>query len=251
LKLLLLDIETAPHVCFVWDLFEQRIPIDRVISSGYTLCWSAKWVGNSEVMYDSVYDSGPKKMLERVHKLLDEADAVIHYNGSSFDVPRLNREFLIHGLGPPAPYRQIDIYRVVKATFGFASKKLDFVLKELGLEGKEKHRGMDLWKGCMNQDPECWAEMKRYNCGDVSKLEPLYMRVRPWIRVHPNAGTYDEPGLPVCPNCGSGHLQRRGYAHTPVGKYGRWRCMGCGKWSRESAQEIPKEDRQNIMRPIA
>ena len=44
-------------------------------------------------------------MIKGIHKLLDECDAVIHYNGSKFDIPTLNKEFLLHGLHPPAPYK--------------------------------------------------------------------------------------------------------------------------------------------------
>lgn len=246
-----MDIETAPHVVYCWNLFDERVPIDRIISTGYTLCYAAKWYGSEEVIFDSVKNSGAKKMLKGVHDLLNEADAVIHYNGTSFDVPTLNKEFLVHGMGPPAPYRQIDMYRVVRATFRFASKKLDWVTRELGFEGKVKHKGMEMWTGCMAGDIESWAVMEKYNRQDVTELEKVYERIRPWIRIHPNAGVYDEPGLPVCPNCGSGEVQRRGYAITSIGKYGRYQCKPCGKWSRDSFQELPKEDRQNILRPVS
>lgn len=251
MKLLQLDIETAPNVVYVWGLYDQNISTTQIIASGYTLCYAAKWYGDDEVHFDSVRKSGMKRMLSGIHKLLNEADAVIHYNGRSFDIPTLNKEFLIHGLPPPAPYKQIDLYRVVKAEFRFPSKKLDYIAKELGFDGKEQHKGQAMWTGCMNGDAESWAEMEKYNRGDVRELERLYERLRPWIRSHPNAGVYDEPGLPVCPNCGSGRLERRGFAFTAIGKYARHVCKACGKWSREAAQEIPKEDRANIMRPLS
>jgi hypothetical protein len=203
------------------------------------------------VIFDSVRQSGAAKMVRHAHKLLSEADAVASYNGRSFDVPTLNKEFLLNGLSPPAPYKHIDLYRVVKSEFRFPSKKLDYISQELGFEGKTKHRGMDMWKGCMAGDPECWAEMEKYNRQDVTELEKVYERLRPWVRHHPNAGLYDEPGLPVCPNCGSGNIQRRGYSHTTMGKYGRYQCTACGKWARDSFQELPKEDRANILRPVS
>ena len=251
MKLLLLDCETAPMVVFAWGLFDQNISHKHIVEDGYTLCYAAKWYGSNDVIFDSVHKSGMKKMLSGVHDLLSEADAVITYNGQSFDIPVLNKEFLVHKMGPPAPYKQIDLYRVVKATFRFDSKKLDYVSKRLGYEGKVVNRGMDMWRDCMSGNAESWAEMEAYNRADIRELEGVYEDVRPWIRVHPNAGLYDEPGLPVCPNCGSGHLQRRGYAHTPVQKYARYQCMDCRKWMRDTLKELPREDTQNIMRPIA
>lgn len=251
MRLLLIDIETAPIVAYVWKLWDQNIPAKHIVEDGYTLCYAARWYGSEEVMFDSIKRSGMRKMLESVHKLLSEADAVITYNGKSFDVPVLNTEFLLHKIRPPAPFKHIDLYRVVGADFRFHSKKLDYISKRLGYEGKVENRGMDLWKDCMAGNDAAWVEMETYNRGDVIVLESVYEDLRPWIRVHPNAGLYDEPGLPVCPNCGSGHLQRRGYAHTPVQKYARFQCMGCGKWMRDTMKELPREDTQAIMRPIA
>lgn len=218
------------------------------MEDGYTLCYAAKWVGSDEVIFDSVRNSGTKKMLQGVHKLLSEADAVITYNGRSFDLPTLTAEFLFNRMTPPAPYKQIDLYRVVKSEIRVPSKKLDYIAKRLGYEGKVENRGMDLWRGCMKGDKDCWDEMERYNKRDVTELEKVYYDLRPWIRVHPNHGLYDEPGLPVCPSCGSGHLQRRGFSRTMVNKYARYQCTECGAWSKEATSEFPKEDRQNIMR---
>lgn len=188
-------------------------------------------------------------MLAGIHKLLDEADAVITWNGQRFDIPTLQTEFLLHKLGPPSPYKHIDLLRVSKSSFRFPSNKMDYVAQRLGHAGKIETGGMKLWKGCMSGDPESWATMEQYNRADIRVLRECYDDLRPWIRVHPNAGLHDEPGLPVCPNCGSGNLQRRGYAYTALNKYARYRCE-CGKWCREAASELPKEDRANIMRPV-
>jgi hypothetical protein len=250
MKVLLLDIETAPHEAYVWGLFDQNIPLDRLVTPGYTLCFSAKWLGQKDIIFHSVYHDGPKRMLKKIHKLLDEADAVIHFNGTRFDIPTLQGEFLINEMLPPAPFKQIDLYRVVRKNFRFPSNKLDFILRILKIGEKVRHRGMDLWKGCMRRDPECWKEMKAYNLGDTKELEPLYNRLLPWIPNHPNHGTFANHDTPVCPNCGSAHLQRRGYARTIVGVYSRYQCVGCGTWTRDAVSEQPRGSQKHIMRRI-
>jgi len=248
LKLLLLDIETAPNLVHVWGLYQQNVGVNQIIDSGYVMCWAAKWYGEKQLVFDSIHRSRPKSMLGRVHKLIGQADALVHYNGTSFDVPTLNKEFLIHGLKPPAPAKQIDLYRVAKRQFRFPSKKLEYIAKSLGLGEKTRHEGHELWIKCMAKDPEAWERMEQYNRNDVVLLERVYQRMLPWINQHPNHGVYDEPGIPVCPNCGSGHLQRRGFSRTQVNKYARYQCQECGSWTKESGSELAKEDRQLIMR---
>lgn len=171
--------------------------------------------------------------MRSIHKLLDEADAVCHFNGAKFDIPVLNKEFLIHGLNPPAPFKQIDLYQTCKRRFKFASNRLDFVSKVLGIGAKVEHKGMELWAGCMAGDATSWKTMEAYNKQDVRLTEKLYERLLPWIQNHPNAAVYGGEKR-CCPNCGSTKLQARGEQVTTTLVYTRLQCRSCGKWSREN-----------------
>lgn len=235
MKILFLDIETAPNVAMVWGLFNQNISTGHLLNTGYTLSWAASWLGEEDVYFDSVFQSTPRSMVKSIHRMLDEADIVVHYNGTKFDIPTLNREFLLHGLPPPTPYKQVDLLKTMRSRFRLTSNKLDFVCKQLGLEGKTKHTGMDLWQGCMNKDPEAWALMEEYNVNDVIILEEVYHVLLPWIKNHPNMSVYKEDA--VCPTCGGKHLQSRGFQVTTAGKYRRYRCNDCGTWSRAAKCE--------------
>lgn len=230
MKTLLLDIETAPSIVYAWGLFKQNIAINQIDQPGYVLCWSAKWLGEDKILFDSIKRSGPEKMLRRIHKLVSEADAVCHYNGQKFDMPTLNKEFVIYGLPPPAPYKQIDLYQACKKNFRFVSNKLDFISQTLGLGEKVRHSGHELWTGCMNGDPASWKIMEEYNKQDVVLLEDLYNRLLPWLDKHPSHGAL--AGISCCPKCGSEEYQQRGYAVTTAFKYRRYQCKGCGGWFR-------------------
>jgi predicted RNA-binding Zn-ribbon protein involved in translation (DUF1610 family) len=155
---------------------------------------------------------------------------VVHYNGKSFDIPTLNKEFVTHGLPPPAPYKQVDLLHVVRDSFRFPSSKLDYVVKALGLGAKVRHPGFEMWIACMNGDAKAWRQMERYNKHDVRILERLYVRLLPWIQKHPNLGVFSDEA--VCPNCGSKHIQRRGTAIATILKYARFQCQNCSKWFR-------------------
>lgn len=231
MRTLLLDIETAPNTAYVWGLWKQNVSISQLTDSSFVMCWAAKWLGEPEVHYAD-FRGGKKKMLHKVHKMLSEADAVIHYNGRRFDIPTLNKEFLEAGMAPPATYKQIDLLDTAKKQFRFPSNKLDYVARALKLEGKRKHEGFELWVKCMAKDPEAWEIMSDYNKQDVNVLESVYEHFLPWIKQHPNVALHNGDEEHACTKCGGNHLVRRGYAYTSVSKYIRYRCSDCGSWSR-------------------
>jgi len=232
LKLLTLDIETSPNLAHVWGLWQQNVGLSQLLESGEVICFAAKWYGEEEVSFFSSFHVGKSQMVHLAHKFLDEADAVIHFNGARFDIPHLNREFVEAGLKPPSPYAQIDLLKVVKKNFRFPSNKLDYVTKALGLDHKVQNAGHQLWVKCMANDFQAWEEMKKYNVQDVVITEQLYDRLLPWISSHPTHGLYQGGDEHTCPNCGGSNLQKRGFALTQVSKFQQYQCNDCGKWSR-------------------
>lgn len=229
-KILLLDIETAPNRAFVWGMWKQNINPDWIDADGYVLCWTAKWLGKEELVFRRLKDKKHKMLLAPIHEMLSEATAVIHYNGSSFDIPTLNKEFITHGFTPPSPYKQIDLLLTMREKFRFPSNKLDYICKTLSLGEKLRHEGPRLWLDCMDDKPEAWESMERYNKRDVDLLESLYRKLLPWIRNHPNRSAMS--GVLMCTNCGS-HNYKRDKTHLAnVLKYERFKCSDCGTWFR-------------------
>lgn len=222
-------------------MFDQRIAINQIIKPGSTLCWSAKWVGEDDIYFDSVHRNSEEGMVENIWKMLDEADVVLHYNGTKFDLPTLNKEFVSLGLPPPSPYKQIDLLKTCRRQFKLASNKLDYVAQFLGLGKKTQHKGHELWLGCMNGDNASWKIMEEYNINDVVLLEALYHRLLPWIKNHPNWSVFT--GNLVCPTCNGKHYHSRGTAVTGAGVYTRYQCQAptCGQWFRSTKSVAAKE----------
>lgn len=247
MKILHLDIETSPHKVYVWGLYDQNVYIDQIVEAGRTLCWAAKWHGTNKIMFSSLYGN-KQGMIKEVHALLNEADAVVHYNGKKFDIPVLNKEFILAGLTPPSDYKEIDLLRVARHRFKFTSNKLDYVAQTLGIGAKLNHKGMELWKGCMENDVKAWKVMEKYNKQDVNLLEKLYVRILPWIRQHPNHGLYVDEGRPVCKNCGSKRVTKKGTEFTQVGKYQRYRCGDCGTPLRGATLLNSATERRELLR---
>lgn len=242
-KILFLDCETAPHLVMVWGLFNQTVHINRIKEPGYTLCWAASWGNRRGVEFRS---RDNEDFLDRLWELMDEADAICTYNGDTFDLPVINREFLERGYQPPSPFKSLDLYKTIRKNFRFASNKLDFVCQTLGIGAKIQHKGQELWTGCMEGDPKSWRKMEQYNKQDVRLLPKLYKELLPWIKDHPNYGLYLDPSRPTCPNCG-GPVQKRGVEHTRTQSYRRYQCTRCGSWCRGRVNITDPETKTNTL----
>jgi ribosomal protein L32 len=242
MKILLMDLETGPNTAYVWGIWNENIPLTRLKETSKLLCWTAKWLGEDEIYFDSIHKSKPKAMLRRIHKLLDAADVVVTYNGNRFDIPVLNREFLLNGLPPPSPTKSIDLYKITKSKFRFVSNKLTHVCKQLGL-GEKIETDFQLWVRCMDKDADAWAEMEEYNINDVILLERLYERLLPWSKGQNHSV---HTGTLVCPACGGSHIQHRGRAVLQTGIYPRLQCQDCGHWFR-SNKSIKQENTEKYI----
>lgn len=240
MRVLALDIETAPNVAYTWGLWGQDVSLKQLIQPAEVMCFAAKWLGRKRVEFYSAHHHGREQMVAEAHRLLDEADVVLHYNGARFDIPHLNREFVEAGMPPPSPYAEIDLLKVVRRQFKFQSNKLEHVSRQLGLEGKVENGGFQLWVDCLAGDEKAWRMMRRYNRQDVVLLEELYDILQPWIPSHPSRLLHDG-SVTGCPRCGSQRLESHGWRHTAASSYRRWKCRDCGGYSRSTKRDAGAE----------
>lgn len=232
MKMLFIDIETKPALGYFWGIHNENIGVAQIKEPPKTICFAAKWYDDNEVMFFNGREDHIS-MVEAAWNLLNEADVVVHFYGSRFDIPHLYREFLMAGFPPPKPFKQIDLKNIVAKQFKFISNKLQHVSTQLGLPGKEEHEGFPLWDKCMAGDEDAWARMESYNRQDVVLLEDVYEILLPWIPNHPHRWLYD--GHSGCPTCGDDSpLQDAGYATTKVSKFRQYSCLNCGAYFRDS-----------------
>lgn len=236
-KTLVIDIETLPNIAHVWGLFNQNIGINQLETPTEVTCFAAGWYDSPKIGFWSTWQHGKEVMLEKAYDLIDAADIIVHYNGSSFDLPHLKREWWLAEKQPPAPYRQIDLLKEIRGNFKMTSNKLDFVAQQAGVGKKVSHSGHELWVGIMQGDPKAQKLMEKYNRGDVRITKDLYTRVRPWIKNHPHMGMFSGEEF-SCPNCGSTDLQKRGPRPGSNNMiYQRYQCNACGAWSKAARAE--------------
>lgn len=123
-----------------------------------------------------------KELLTKLRALLDAADIVVAHNGDSFDIKKINTRFIIYKMAPPSPYRTIDTKKEAKKVAAFDSNSLNNLGLDMEEGEKVKHRGFEMWEGCMAGKQQDWNEMKRYNKKDVDLLAKIFLRLRPWMK---------------------------------------------------------------------
>jgi len=248
-KILILDIETSPIIAYTWGPKWETNIID-FLEQTQIMSYSVKWLGGKQTTKCLRDFPGYKKgkvndyeLVKSIHDLLDEADIVVTQNGIAFDHKIINARFIRHEINPPSPYKMIDTLNESKRYLRLPSYNLDDMSKYFCIGEKLHHEGFDLWKKCIEGDDKAWMLMKKYNAKDVSLTEEIYLKLRPFIKSHPNINCFyrDE----VCPKCGSKNCQKRGFSLTSTGKYQRYQCNNCGGWFSGSRVEHIKKIYKN------
>lgn len=232
LKVLIFDIETAPLKAYVWKRWKETIALDQTISEWFVICWSAKWLYSNKVMSDcitpeEVLKEDDSRIVKSLWELFDEADIIVAHNGSMFDIPKMNSKFVMAGLMPPSSYFSVDTLAIAKKVFGFSSNKLDALAGYFGIPHK-MDTDFTLWKKCLEGDLLSLNYMLEYNKKDVEILEEVYLKLRPFIKGHPNIANLTNKVC--CSHCGSEKLVPipNKFYYTSISKFQLYRCKDCG-----------------------
>jgi len=242
-KILIYDIETSLQLAAVFQLKDnnwinpENLVLERHLIS---VCW--KWLGDKKVQSVSLLDDAKRfandphddrHVAEVFHKVLSEADVIVAHNGDQFDYKYLKTRMLFHGLPVLPPVNSIDTYKVVKQQFNFNANRLDYVGKYLGLGGK-KHTPNGLWLDVLKGDKKAIKTMVEYNKRDVTLLEAVFLKLRPYIPNHINRELFGKSG---CPRCGSRKIQSRGFHRAITKLYRRFQCQSCSGWFKQLTAE--------------
>ena len=236
-KILMLDIETTPIAVWVWSVGKQYVQPNFIMKDSndkpmdwHVLSWSAKWLYDDEILSDvltskEAIERNDKRIIQSVWKLLDEADIVIAHNGDKFDLRKLKARFLSNGMFPPMPYKTIDTLKIARKEFALTSNKQDYITKLLGLEEKLE-TDFQLWLDCMKGDKKALLRMEEYNRHDIMGLEQMYLKLRPYIKNHPNIAVMMDEN--VCSTCGSSSIKKHTKKYyTGASAYDIYFCKSC------------------------
>lgn len=227
-KILFFDIETSSNIAHVWGKYDQTVI--KFVKEWELLSIAWKW-NSGKVESMTRADSrrrDDKDLAVKLHSLILEADIVIAHNLKRFDLRKAKSRFLFHGLSPIRKIGTIDTLQVARSNFAFNSNSLNDLAIHLGICGKLKHQGFDMWEKSMLGDKKALAKMGKYNRRDVSILYKVYKKMRGWIDNHPSIVAISNTN--GCPVCGS----KKFYSHGIRGPQGKPKqsrqCRNCGRY---------------------
>lgn len=254
IKLLFLDIETAPMKGYFWGQFDQNIPSEMVKERTSMLAWGAKWLGSKEVIYHDQSKAkntrNDKGLVTKLWKLLKQADIVVCHN-ITFDKKKSQARMAINQIKPAKPYREICTLKIARKHFKFDSNKLADLAVMLGCKlRKYKHSkfaGNTLFTECLEGNQEAWKEMRKYNPMDVLVLEEVFTKLIPWDNTI-NFNLFHEDNENRC-SCGSFVVRKEGfYSYKKTTKYQQYSCQTCGKWWHGSVNLISTVKRRDMLK---
>ena len=254
IKILFVDIETAPILAYVWGTGKQFVSHKMVLQPTTMLSWAAKWQGSNKIYYQDVSKQknlrDDKKLVAGLKEKLDQADVVVWHNGDYFDKRKTNARIAVNRLQPTINYRTIDTLKIAYKHFAFDNNKLVFLAKLLGVDHQKyehsEFAGEDLWIQCLAGNKAAWRSMRKYNPLDVLVLEDVYNRLIP----HDNSinfNVYSDSLLNVC-SCGSTEFAKRGWAPTNAGRYQRLKCVNCGKNHQSKVNVLKPKKRKTMLK---
>lgn len=120
-----------------------------------------------------------KQLVQKMHKLIDEAEIVICHN-ASFDMGHFYAKCLEYHLPTPRPPKVICTLKMYRKLGKFESNKLGDLGDKLGL-GKKVELPRNFWRSFLDKDPKSMQKAIIYAKQDVVLLRKLYKVIAPFF----------------------------------------------------------------------
>lgn len=258
-KILIYDIEISPTLGWTYGQYETNVL--RVEKEPILMSFSYKWLGDTAkatcetLSYVEAQAWDDRRLVKKLRDLFDEANLICGHNSDRFDNKVVTGKFIDYGLTPPSPYKTWDTLKMARKSAKFGSNKLDSLGKRFGEGAKTAITQGDIWHDFLFGNKATHHKVEKllikYNNQDVDLDEAVFWHLLPYHQSGITLGRLiNNPW--VC-DCGCSEGQFHGCGFDPVGKYRRWQCNACGKWSKvyEMEKEVrdevnPKEERPQL-----
>src|ERR1017187_3507716 len=219
-----------------FDLETSRLDANR----GFIICAVARWVGDDKFHTFRIdeatgYGKSPRSFFNDSHivagliPLVEDADAVLAYYGSGFDVPYLNTRAIANRLSPPVPFTVVDPWKTARSRLKLERNSMAAVAELFDTPHQKEHIPWPEWQRAQFGDSLAIDKLVKYCTQDVRVFEDIYYDIRPLITDHPYLGAPAVGGdfTHRCPACGSLKSRSIGTRHTKCFRVYRRICCEC------------------------
>lgn len=236
LKILFVDLETAPRLSFIWHPKQDYIPYEFMVHDNFLLSVSGKFADEEVVGWaltrKEALAQDDSRLVKAAGDMIRKADIVIAHNADNFDIPTFNSRLLSLGHEPLGKIRTIDTLKIARRDFGFSHNNMDYLAQLFGV-GQKIPMTFEDWKMAYYGDSSALKKMLEYNKNDVEVLQEVFEAMLPYITTLPALYRAESEGEFSCPYCGGQNLQKRGPYSAGVFTYQRYQCNDCKRYSKE------------------
>lgn len=226
-KILVVDVEMSFNISYHYDQWGVNIPWTRIKQRQFMICAAWQWIGGKKKYAASVLDD-PKRfkkdhtddyhVIKSLKDQIDTADAVLAFNGKSFDFKEINTGLIKHNLGPTQNYVALDPILIAKSTFRFkGGNSMANISDFLGLSEKSKVEEKD-WIAATEGCPEAIKRIIKYNLKDLPPLIDVWEKIKPYAPSKLNMNLFVDPVTQpeVCAHCGGAELESHRVRHFKI-----------------------------------
>lgn len=258
-KIFIADIETSLMLLEAFSLWDKYIPHESIHRDWHLLTWAGMYLHDDKMYGDRLTSREAKhgddsRIMQSLWYHLHNSDIIIAHNGERFDLKKIQVRMMINNIPPYSPVRSIDTLKHVKKIAGHTSNRLDYLARFYGV-GSKIHTERELWHNCTFGNKEereaALEEMYIYNQEDVRILADTYIKIRPYMKSHPNMNVYYNSNTPRCHYCGSENIEPTGdYYTTNISRFPLAKCNDCGGYSPSRFTELSREKLRDMPKSL-
>lgn len=240
-KRLFYDIETSYNIGSFWRSgYNMTITPENIIHERAIICVSYKWEGENKV-HTLKWDKGcDKELVTSFMKIMEEADELVGHNIDRYDTKFMRTRALKHGIPTLPKYTSTDTLKIARKYFNFNSNKLNYIAEFLGLGGKLKHSGFQMWNdiihntvlgiGTKKACKKSLKKMIKYCEKDVLLTEEVFIKLYKHAEHTTHYGVINNDDKVSCVGCGSKDLKVIKRLVSKTGTITRiMECNDCGE----------------------
>jgi len=231
-----------PRILF-WDVETTNLKADF----GRMLCFAYQWSDEKRINLETIRDTKAFKngkpwedgeLIRKAHKVLIQADGLVHHFGDRFDLKFFKTRLIELGLYFP-PVHTVDTWKVAKKHLLLQSNRMANIADFLGGEQKTGIKKREWVKSNGYHEPSL-KKLEAYCKQDVKTLRGVYEKLKPYCNnVNMNLFVPDEG----CPTCSSKRIISNGIRATPAVSYRRLNCQECGTWFKGPVTAVRAKNR--------